>query len=263
MTTNIINQGKHHWNLLLLAISFFSRLPVAQYTQYSDANMHSATRYFSVVGWLIAVTLLFIYTILATFLPTEITILVLIIANLLLTGALHEDGLADTADAFGGGFDKTAKLSIMKDSRLGTYGVCALIGAYLSKFLLLVAFAQTEQLATALFIAYPLSRALAFSHVQHLPYASLSESSKSSPLAKPLSIQALWTLFGVGAVALLFLHPLPLLCVLCGCLLSRKLLQRWMLKHIQGFTGDTLGAAQQIQEMLIYTILLANIQYLN
>ena len=188
--------------------------------------------------------------------------LAVIITSVLLTGALHEDGLADSADAFGGGFDKGAKLSIMKDSRLGTYGVCALLAACTSKFWLLLELARAEQLTVALAIAYPLSRAMAFSHVQHLPYASLPGSSKSSPLAKPLDDRGLWVLFGIGGIGLLVLHPLTLLAIVSTCLLARAQLKKWMFRHIQGFTGDTLGAAQQVQEILIYTVLVATLRYL-
>ena len=100
--------------------------------------------------------------------------------SLLLTGAFHEDGLADTADGFGGAFLREKKISIMKDSRIGTYGATALVMALLGKYVLLI---ENSQIALSIFIAYALSRAVAASLVFDMRYVAEDDGSKSKPLA--------------------------------------------------------------------------------
>lgn len=242
-------------NQVLLAISFMSRLPVPDNLHYRTDVMHSALRYFPLVGVLLAGLLVLFWSLVSPWLGLLPSLCVLIALSLLLTGALHEDGLADCFDGFYGGFERERKLTIMKDSRLGTYGTSALVMTLLTKLALLWSLAQQELLVLALWLAYPLSRALAITHAQDLSYVSAPGKSKSDPLSKPLSVSMLVTLLLFGSVGFLLL-PWPALAVIPACLLTRALLKRWMFKHIGGFTGDSLGAAQQIQELCIYSVLL-------
>ncbi|WP_340677470.1 adenosylcobinamide-GDP ribazoletransferase [Paraglaciecola sp.] len=247
-------------NLFWLALSFFTRLPVPNSVQYSAAKMHTAGRYFSLVGWLLAFILLAVYTLCLPLFGIHVSVVVLLMLNLLLTGALHQDGLADTFDGFYGGQQQQQKLHIMKDSRLGTYGSCTLFITLLLQFALLAALAERQLLCNALFIAYPLSRAMALSHVQHLGYVKAQQSDKSSksePLASPLSQTSLTCLLVFAALGLICLPLSQAIIVVVCCSLLRVLIARWFVKHIGGYTGDTLGCAQQFQELLIYALLLA------
>lgn len=257
MNEPVHSQSKIH--TLLLALSFFSRIPVGHRVTYSNDAMHQAGAYFGLVGWLLAGLVSALAWLLMPLLPATITVFLIVVASVLLTGAFHEDGLADTADAFGGGQSKEHKLVIMKDSRLGTYGVCALIGALCGKWLLLTALAEQGSLFSALFLAYPLSRAFALSHVQDLPYATENISGKivkSMPFAIPYSVSAMAFLFITGGLTLLWLPPGTAILVLVACVLLRFFLRHKMEEHVGGFTGDTLGAAQQLQELTIYLMLL-------
>lgn len=115
-------------------------------------------------------------------------------------------------------------------------------------------------LVLALCIAYPLSRALALSHVQDLPYVSSKGSvqkNKSDPLAKPVSPMHLLFVLVTGAIAALFLSVVNMMLLFGVLLIVRYALRNWMRHHIGGFTGDVLGAAQQIQELVIYLFLVA------
>lgn len=247
-------------NLFWLALSFFSRLPVPASVQYSAEKMHAAGRYFSLVGWLLALLLIGVYQLCEPLFGVSVSIVVLLMLNLLLTGALHQDGLADTFDGFYGGHEQQQKLHIMQDSRLGTYGSAALFITSLLQFTLLLALAEQQLLLSALLIAYPLSRAMALSHVQDLSYAKTQQSdkpSKSDPLAKPLSQTSLICLLLIGAVGLLSLSLGQAALVLICCVILRSLIKHWLVKHIGGYTGDTLGCAQQFQELLIYAAILA------
>lgn len=247
----------HQINQLLLAISFLTRLPVPSDLYYRADVMHSALRYFPIVGWLLAGILVLFWLLVSPLLGTLPALCLMLAVSLLLTGALHEDGLADCFDGFYGGFDVERKLTIMKDSRLGTYGSAALLMALLTKLSLLWSLSyQPDLLIGALLLAYPLSRALAVSHAQDLSYVSDPGNSKSDPLARPLSASMLIQILLFGALGLVYLPWMAILVVLPVALLLRWLLKCWMYKHIRGFTGDSLGAAQQVQELGVYAALL-------
>lgn len=254
---------KYQLNLFALALSFFSRLPMAKHIQYSPSKMRRASGYFPLVGWLLAGMLVAVYWVIAPLVGTSPAICVLMILSLLLTGALHEDGLADTFDGFFGGVTQERKLTIMKDSRIGTYGTCALVLALLSKFVLLKALGEQGVLGVSLLLAYPLSRAMAMSLVQDMPYLAhhvANSGSKSEPVAKPFKPKTLIFVLMTGAAAGVLLPILTAIYVLLGCVILRYWLRFWMTKHIKGYTGDCLGTAQQLQELLIYLIILSNTQ---
>ena len=227
---------------------------------YRPEFMHSCTRYFPLVGWLIALLLVVLWQVAEATLGPLVAVVLLLIASVLLTGALHEDGLADTCDGFWGGLTVERKIDIMKDSRIGTYGTCALVLSLGLKAALLFTLGQHNLLPLALCLAYPLSRALALSHVQDLPYVSSKGSvqkNKSDPLAKPVSAKHLFFVLATGAIAALWLSLVNMILLFGVLIVVRYALRHWMRKHIGGFTGDVLGAAQQIQELVIYLFLVA------
>jgi len=176
--------------------------------------------------------------------------------SLRLTGCFHEDGLADTCDGFGGGWDARQKLTIMKDSRIGTYGAAALWGALTLKLLLLEQLAGESTLVIALLIAHPLSRAMATSLIHVLPYVADIDASKSKPLAESAHPLDLWVVLVTGALAL-GLMPERAVAIAIAAILVTVTMAMWMRKQIGGFTGDTLGATQQLVELSVYLLIVA------
>jgi adenosylcobinamide-GDP ribazoletransferase len=246
-------------DLFYLALSFFTRIPIPHSVRYSAELLNKANRYFSLVGLLLAAILAGCYWLTSQVLPVSVGVLTTMAFSLLLTGAFHEDGLADMVDGIGGAFDVEKRLAIMKDSRIGTYGSAALIFALALKFSLLFSLAEqgSLMLISALFLGASLSRAVAASLITGLPYVSEHSTSKSKPLAQSQSKQELLIVIIIGALPLLLFSPLVTLSCLLVLSIFRQCFSRWLLAKIGGFTGDCLGAAQQIAELLIYMVLVA------
>lgn len=256
LTPAVIRFAKKQLNLFYLALSFFSRLPVPQQLVYSPVHLSKSSRYFALVGWVLALLLCLFYSSLQLVLPQSVSLVLLLIFSLVLTGAFHEDGLADCFDGLVGGLDKQQKLTIMKDSRLGTYGASALFLVLLLKWQLWGQLASQQQLLFALCLAYPLSRAMAASLIIDMPYVSESDSSKSKPVASQMSAGELGFLLLTGAMAALILPLVQVLILGLLLLVFRAWLKHIFNKTIGGITGDCLGAAQQGFELLIYVLLL-------
>ncbi|ALO36689.1 cobalamin synthase [Colwellia sp. MT41] len=255
----MLENVKAQLNLFYLALSFFTRLPVPKTMIYSEALLNKANRYFSLVGLVTGLLLGLTYVGLSHFLPVNVAILLIMVISLLLTGAFHEDGLADMADGIGGAFAREKRLSIMKDSRIGTYGAVTLVMALLFKFTLLVELAQQDSnhLLLAIVLAASLSRAVAGSLISSLPYVSNDEQSKSKPLAQAQSWAELTLLLLIGLAPLIFYASEVVFSLLLVLLFFRWFFKQWLMAKIGGFTGDCLGAAQQIAELLIYLTLVA------
>ncbi|KAF7772196.1 adenosylcobinamide-GDP ribazoletransferase [Pseudoalteromonas citrea] len=245
---------------LLLAVSFLTRIPVKVPAPIDATSLNEASRYFALVGGGIGAGLGLLYYFLQLFLPNEISIVLLLAAGLLLTGAFHEDGFADVWDGFGGGWSVSQKLTIMKDSRLGTYGTAALVLLLLAKYQqLMLLSGQASWLAMALVCAHTLSRAMATSIIGLLRYAQEDAQSKVKPVAQCLSAGSRQVLYAsAGSILLLMwlLGAFTLLqsVALVGVLwLTRLLCIMWFKHQLGGYTGDCLGAAQQIAELVIYS----------
>jgi len=250
---------KTQLNLFYLALSFFTRLPVPKTMQYSESLLNKANRYFSLVGLVTGLLLALSYLTFSTFLSANISILLMMGVSLLLTGAFHEDGLADMADGIGGAFTIEKRLTIMKDSRIGTYGAVTLIITLLLKFTLLVELANHDSnyLLLAIVLAEMLSRAIAGSLISAMPYVSDIEQSKSKPLAQAQSFSELTTLLLIGVAPLIFYSSEVIFSLLGVLLIFRWLFKQWLMSKIGGFTGDCLGAGQQISELIIYLTLVS------
>ena len=192
---------KSQLNLFFLALGFFSRIPVPGWVEYSPEKLNQCSRYFAVVGWCLGSIVALAFYLSQMLFSAPIAVFIAMSVSLLLTGVFHEDGLADTADGFGGGLDKQQKLIIMKDSRLGTYGVTVLVMALLGKWLLL---SEMTAPIIAILVAYPMSRALAASFIYDLEYVTESDS-KSKPLAMQQTSFELSILLGTAAIGVLLL----------------------------------------------------------
>jgi adenosylcobinamide-GDP ribazoletransferase len=257
----LIDKVKIQLNLFYLALSFFTRLPVPKTMHYSESLLNKANRYFSLVGLVTGLLLSLSYLSFSSFLPSNISILLTMGISLFLTGAFHEDGLADMADGIGGAFTIEKRLIIMKDSRIGTYGAVTLVITLLLKFTLLVELAKidSDYLLLSIVLAEMLSRAIAGSLISSMPYVSDIEQSKSKPLAQAQSFSELMILLLIGISPLFFYSSEVIFSLLCVLLIFRWLFKQWLMSKIGGFTGDCLGAGQQISELLIYLTLVGYI----
>jgi adenosylcobinamide-GDP ribazoletransferase len=241
--------------LALIALGFLTRIPIPRSVEHNAENLNDAARYFPAVGLLVGLIAAIVYTIAAHAWPPAIAILLSMIATLLVTGAFHEDGLADSCDGFGGGWDRTQVLAIMKDSRIGTFGAIGLGMVLALKFAVL----QSLALATvvpALLVGHCWSRLLATSYLFNHEYAR-DEDSKVKPLATRLTPTGL-QIAALSALPLVFLvEPLQVLWIVIALAIWRWAFGRYFRRRIGGYTGDCLGAAQQVAEVMIYLVLLA------
>jgi adenosylcobinamide-GDP ribazoletransferase len=237
---------------LIAAFIFFTRLPFGRLKIAIPLEyFKDVISYWAVTGWLTAGVMAGTLWLSAQGFPYTVAVLFALLSRILLTGALHEDGLADALDGFGGGRDKDTVLAIMKDSRIGTYGVIGLIGY----FSLLYAFLLCLPLAIAciiILIADPLCKLIGSQTVRFLPYARTAEGSKSKVVynkAAPV-VFAASCLFGL--LPLLLIHDIRwLIALLCPFLLFLLLL-RVMQKKIGGYTGDCCGALFLLCELSFY-----------
>ena len=245
-------------NLFFIAMGFFTRIPMPKWIEVDADKLNKASRYFGLVGLLVGAISAAVYSLMLYWVSPSIAIVLAMIASVLVTGGFHEDGLADTADGLGGGWTVEAKLNIMKDSRLGSYGALALVLALLLKWQLLTELALLDptSVSLALLLGHCLSRIVAASFIFSEPYVSDSDTSKSKPLAQEQSINELSILLATGVLALLLVGVMQALILTLGLIIVRYGFVRLFRKQIGGYTGDTLGAAQQGSELTCYLLLL-------
>lgn len=246
------DRATYQWELFSLAMGFFSRLPMPNNTPYSEERMNRSGRYFSTVGLLLGILSGGLFLLLDAVLPSTIAIFLMMSFNLILTGAFHEDGLTDMADGIGGGMTLERRLTIMKDSRIGTYGASALIMALLGKWVLLNELISITGLFMVIVTSYTFSRAIAASLIYDMPYVSDLDTSKSKPLANKQTRGELVFLLLVGVLPSLWFGLEFVLVISVVAYLFRTGFKKWLIARIGGFTGDCLGAAQQLMELLIY-----------
>lgn len=258
----------HEWRLLLVAIQFLTRIPV-ELKVYEPNWLHQSSRHFPGVGLLVGAICAVVFAIVNYFFNPLIAAAATTAFGIKLTGAFHEDGLADTCDGLGGGLTRERTLTIMKDSRIGTYGTLGLVCAVLLKVSLLAIMPTATALA-ALIIAHSVSRLMSTSLIVVLPYGGEIEHAKAKPMAQQMSkrqwlASSLW-LIVVAAILILFIPDvlweielgqwlLVVILVMIAVIHMYQLLKR----RIQGYTGDGLGATQQITEIAVYAGLAANI----
>ena len=233
--------------LFLLALSFYTRIPVPAIQDYSQ--LPKANSYLPVIGWLVGGLSGLCFYIADNRLPQSTAIILSLVFTILLTGAFHEDGFADVCDGFGGGYGKERILAIMKDSQIGAYGAIGLILLLALKISLLISL-PAQQLPFILVAAHSLSRLQPLLIMASYDYAR-SENSKS---AKVMYRPGLQELLFPTATALL---PLLLLPALCSLVIPLVIFVNWRLgryffRHIGGYTGDCLGTSQQVAETVFY-----------
>ena len=245
---------KQQINWLLTAVMFYTRIPVPRSLEFSNDNLNRATRYFTLIGWLVGGMGAAVFYGLSFVLPTELAVFLSMLATIFLTGAFHEDGFADFCDGFGGGYTREKIFSIMKDSRIGTYGTVGLIGVLGTKFLALQALPPVV-LPLSIIAAHAFSRLMPVMIIFTSRYSREDELSKTKPIGKrgKNSDLVIAVVFGLLPAALL---PRQLLAAVVPLsLFVTWLFKKYIEKKIGGYTGDCLGALQQIMEVLFYLCL--------
>ncbi len=261
----------------LLAVQFFTRIPItgrlATWVGYSPAMLRASAAHFPGVGYLVGavaagVFWLCLQVFVGTFAPLLAAALSTV-ATVMLTGGFHEDGLADVADGLGGSYERARALEIMKDSRVGAFGAMALCLVLACKLAALAGLGEVARrvelpllrldaalVCLSIVAAHVCSRAAPLVLIAALPHVGDSATSKSKPLADhintsglvvaafwifPLTVTALWL-----KLALFFIAPVVFM------LLALGYMWRLFARRLQGFTGDCLGATQQVCEVAFY-----------
>jgi adenosylcobinamide-GDP ribazoletransferase len=228
-------------------LAFCTRLPLSA---PPDADLAQASWTFPLIGALIGALGALAYWLAAGFgMNAFVASVLALAATALITGALHEDGLADTADGLGGGATKELKLEIMRDSRAGTYGVIALIVTFLLKAGVLTNLTETPLVAFALIAAHSGARAILPAFMRAVPRAR--EDGLAATAGEPPSGSAAIAAV-LGFVALLFCLGLGAALVAALAVAAASfLLARLAMQQIGGQTGDVLGAVEQVGEIAI------------
>ena len=238
------------------ALIFFTRLPFWRLYQPPQASYKTVVEYWPLVGWLtggaMAATLYFGSMVL----PHAVAVIAAIAVRLLITGALHEDGLADFLDGFGGGGDRERILAIMKDSHIGTYGVLGLI---IYMLLLGTALYSMPVAVAALMIlaADPFSKMVTSQLVSMLPYARREEEAKNKTVYRKPTLAAglLMSLQGLLPMALMiWLTGISWYLVVCLPVVVMYFLYLLILRKIRGYTGDCCGAVCLLVELTVYLV---------
>ena len=244
--------------IFLLSLQFLTRIPVPIANLYTPERMNASARYYPLVGFIVGALCAGIFWILTFIFPLILALALSIASGLLITGAFHEDGLADTFDGIGGGHDRDQALAIMKDSRLGTYGTLALGMALFIKFSSLTML-PTAWIVAALVLGHGLSRLSSTLVIATSSYAR--GDGKAKPVADGLSptslaITVITGLAGIIVGALVL--PLYALCLACAGAAAAHIGMRLLFERkLDGYTGDTLGAVQQVSEIGFYLGLVA------
>ncbi|MBA4409301.1 MAG: adenosylcobinamide-GDP ribazoletransferase [Bacteroidota bacterium] len=238
-------------HIFLNAIMFYTRIPMPKNLPYSDEILNRSTRYFPFIGWIVGGIGASVFFGLQFVFAPELAILLSMVATIFVTGAFHEDGFADFCDGFGGGYTRERILTIMKDSHIGTYGSIGLIGMLATKFMSLHSI-EVEKIPLILLAGHSLSRLMPILVIYTSEYSREDATSKTNPIGKKGKgfDFALALFFGLAFLAFVplaySLYVLPVL------LLTTMVFRRYITNKIGGYTGDCLGALQQIAEVEFY-----------
>ncbi len=247
---------KKEVHIFFTALMFFTRIPCPKWVDHDPTYLQKSSKYFPLIGWIVGLIGAFTFWATQYIFPKEIALLFSMIATVYATGAFHEDGFADVCDGFGGGWTKDKILTIMKDSRLGTYGVIGLISLLGMKFLALNNL-PNEIIMITIISGHALSRFIATTLLYTHTYVQDIDKSKVKPSAKNMETYQLLIAGFFGIVPLvLFQNPWVFLAII-PAYLSKVFLGRKFKKWIGGQTGDCAGAVQQLSEVVIYLSLLA------
>ncbi len=259
---------KQEIRIFFTALMFYTRIPCPSTTDHSPDYLNKATRYFPLIGWIVGgISAIFFY-IGAWLFSLEIGVIFSLAGGVIVTGAFHEDGFADTFDGFGGGWNKKQILEIMKDSRIGTYGVIAIIALFSLKFYSLhgllsrIEDTRNEVFILLIFTTYhALARLTAANVIFTTSYAREDETSKMKPIAMAYTYKEIMGAYICGLLPLLSLclfFNLLFVWAIFPLVVLFYLAKRYFQKWIGGYTGDCLGAVEQMAEcitLLVFFVL--------
>jgi adenosylcobinamide-GDP ribazoletransferase len=247
-------QIRRLWFDLLAAVQFLTRLRIPSGPHEPDA-LARAVKFFPIVGLLIGAGSVLLYVLLCPHLPLTIVALLVVVYLVAITGCLHEDGLADCADGFGGGWQRERVLAILRDSRIGAYGAAALALSLLARVLLIAALPRTR-VAAYLLAAPVLSRWTTLPLSYFLPPArERSEEQVDGQGARIARLTTSSSLVVGSAFTLAIVLALLRIRALGPVLASMAvtLVTALYYKHrIGGITGDCFGATNQLAEIAVY-----------
>jgi adenosylcobinamide-GDP ribazoletransferase len=238
---------------LIGAIRFFTRLNVPGQDGHGMVALERAIRYFPAVGLLVGTIAALVFVATSLIWPKTLAIVAAIAVAIHITGALHEDGWNDMVDGFGGGASREKVLAIMRDSAVGNYGAIALVVLLLARFFALVEIDPTR-VAVALIAGHAVSRLCATLVLGALDYAR--SEGKAKPFANRLGRGELAFATATALLPLCWLPPWPAIAGLVLALGATLWLARLFKRRIGGYTGDCLGATQQLAEVAFYCGLL-------
>ena len=262
---------KKELHIFFTALMFYTRIPCPKNIDHNPDYLNKASRYFPLIGWIVGSVAFGVFSVFKYLVGPEIAVLFSMIASVLVTGAFHEDGFADVCDGFGGGWTKEKILTIMKDSAIGAYGAIGLILLLLLKYqglnqLILVSKDPTFIIYNSQFTilllfvtGHAISRLAAISIVFTHQYSREDASSKSKPIAQSYSWREVVGAFFFGLLPLVILSYFQwqIILVLLPVFVTRFFLARYFQKWIDGYTGDCLGATQQVCELIFYITIIA------
>ena len=234
------------WLKFLAATIQFTRIPVSS-NKLEDHHFNQSVNFIVLIGAVIGACCASVFWLFNQFFPHDIAIVMALLSGVLLTGGLHEDGFADSCDAFGGGSSKETILAIMKDSRLGSYGTLGLIFLILGKFVVLSHILQ-ESLIFALFLVHIGSRTLPLLVLNALPHCA----SDNVKMSQGIESKPLYFMINVLIFLLLthFLFNMTTAIMSSIVILGISSVSIRFLNHkLQGYNGDSLGAVQQLGEL--------------
>ncbi|MFH0702918.1 MAG: adenosylcobinamide-GDP ribazoletransferase [bacterium] len=258
---NIKKNIKKELIIFFTALTYFTRIPCYKFGNYSAEYLSKSSGYFPLIGWIVGGFGAVIYILSIKIFSHSIAILFSMIGTIIITGAFHEDGLADVCDAFGGGWTKEQILNIMKDSRVGTYGILGIVLLLALKYLCLLEI-NSKILPFTIIAGHSLSRFAAVISMRRLNYVRENdETSKSKLVSKKLNFHKLIiaVLFGLLPI---FLLGYQYCFVIIPVFLITEILNRYFRGKIGGYTGDCLGAVQQITEITFYIFVLVLWKYI-
>lgn len=254
--------------IFFTALMFYTRIPCPKWITHEEGMLNKATRYFPFIGWIVgAISFGFFYAA-HFFVGVNIATGLGMVAAILTTGAFHEDGFGDVCDGFGGGWTKEKILTIMKDSLIGAYGAIGLCMLLLLKFTTFSQLAFTgfnwKWLLLVYVMIHSLARLTAISVSFLIPYAREDESSKAKPIAKAFSWQVVAGafFFGLLPLAVMMSRHWAYVFLLLPMLVIIFFSSRYFKKWLGGYTGDCLGAVEQLAELIIPLTLLILWKYI-
>lgn len=242
--------------IFFTALMFYTRIPCPKWVTHDAAYLNKATRYFPLMGWIVGGASAAVFYGAAYLFNIPVAIIVSIITGIFITGAFHEDGFADVCDGFGGGWTKEKILDIMKDSRTGAYGTIGVVLIVLLKYMSLVSI-NTYELGIVLIAAHSFSRLCAVLVIATSQYVRENDDAKAKPLAKTITVKEILPALVFGLLPLLLFFHIKILLVILLPLLGTFYLRWYFHKWIGGYTGDCLGATQQVTELLFYLNVIA------